>query len=404
MIRLFRQKRIYLDYASAPPVRGEALRAMHDAEKYIGNPGAIHQEAVDAKRALERARGEIARLLAVKPREIIFTGGLTEANNIAILGTARMLDLPTGRQAARTNTPGLQGTHWIVSSIEHSSILECFAEIERLGGVVTHIDPDHRGVITPEVVALSLRKETVFVSIGWANNELGTIQPLREVRAVIAAHERAHGTRVTFHTDAGQAPLYLSTTAHSLGVDLLSLGSNKLYGPHGIGALYISNRAALARVGFGGNQERQLRPGTENVALAVGFAEAYIHVARERHQEGERVRALRDLLAERIAQSIPQSIVNGDRMLALPHMLNISIPGISSEYLTLALDAKGIALSTKSACREGEEAESHAVAALKGPDWAARTALRFSLGAETRQKEVLRVVHALETVLSSAAG
>lgn len=393
------KKRVYLDYASAPPVRAEALQAMHDAEKYVGNPGAIHREAVEAKRVLEAARNTVARLLAVKPREVVFTAGLTEANNIAIVGFARMLE-----RTRRT----LQGTHWIVSAIEHSSVLECFAEIERLGGTVTHLAPDQRGVILPTAVKTVLTPETVFISIGWANNEIGTIQPLREIAATVRAHELMHGTRVMLHTDAGQAPLYLSTTVHSLGVDLLALGSNKLYGPHGIGALYKSNHATLARVQFGGNQERQLRPGTENVALAAGFAVAFECVAREREAAGTRVRALRDELAQSLKQRIPGLIENGDSTLALPHMLNISIPDssstgrqVSSEYVTLALDAKGIALSTKSACREGEEAESHAVAALGGPAWAARTALRFSLGADTRRADIPRVVHALQAALST---
>lgn len=372
----------------------EARAAMHAAEKYVGNPGAIHREAVEAKGALEAARSTIARTLGVKPRELVFTGGLTEANNLAILGTARMLE--------RTRR-SLQDTHWVVSAIEHASVLECFGEIERLGGTVTHLAPDQRGVITPEAVGAVLTPETVFVSIGWANNETGTIQPLRDIAAVIRTHERATGSRIMLHSDAGQAPLYLSTTVHSLGVDLLSLGSNKLYGPHGIGALYLSNRAALARVEFGGNQERQLRPGTENVALAAGFAAACASAAKERDTEAKRVRALRDTLAGALAAQIPGLIENGDRELALPHMLNISIRGISSEYMTLALDARGIALSTKSACREGEEAESHAVAALGGPEWAARSALRVSMGRETRSSDIPRVVHALKDSLAHAA-
>lgn len=391
---LFQRRRIYLDYASAPPVRREALAAMHAAERYIGNPGAIHREAVETKRSLEESRSTIARLLGVKQREVVFTAGLTEANNIAILGTARMLE-----STRRT----LAGTHWIVSAIEHSSVLECFAEVERLGGTVTHLAPNQRGVITPHTVQAALTPETVFVSIGWANNEIGTIQPLREIAAVVRVHESAQGTRIMLHTDAGQAPLYLSTTAHSLGVDLLALGSSKLYGPHGIGALHLSNRVALARVQFGGNQERQLRPGTENVALAAGFAAAFAAVAVEREREAKRVGALRDTLATSLAASIPGLVENGDRSLSLSHMLNVSIPDISSEYITLALDSRGIAVSTKSACREGEESHSHAVAALGGAPWIAQNTLRFSLGITTQKEDISRVVHALSAVLPPSA-
>lgn len=390
-------RRIYLDYASAPPVRSEALAAMHAAEQYIGNPGAIHREAVEAKKSLEISREAIARILGVKAREVIFTAGLTDANNLGILGYARALE-----RTRRT----FAGTHWVVSSIEHASVLECFAEIERLGGEVAHIDPDHRGIVTAESLKHVLKKETVLVSIGWANNELGTIQPLREISALIHAHEHAQGTSVMLHTDAGQAPLYLATTLHSLGVDLCALGSNKLYGPHGIGALYISNRAEIARVAFGGKQERGLRPGTENVALAAGFAASFECAAKEREAEEKRLRALRDDLAAQLRAAIPGLIVNGDLAHALPHMLNVSIPEVSSEYVTLALDHAGIAVSTKSACREGEESESHAVAALGrsptgetlgGEPWVARNTLRFSLGRDTRASDIPVVVKAVKS-------
>ncbi len=390
-----KRKRIYLDYASAPPMRAEAITATRAAEQYIGNPGAIHSEAVEAKKSLESSREGVARIFGVKPREVVFTSGLTDANNLAILGYARALEM-----TRRT----LAGTHWIVSSIEHASVLECFGEIERLGGEVAHIDPDHRGVISAESLKRALKKETVFVSIGWANNELGTIQPLRDISMLLQAHEKSEGSKIIFHTDAGQAPLYLATTIHSLGVDLCALGSNKLYGPHGIGALYISNRAEIVRVVFGGKQERGLRPGTENVALAAGFAAAFLAAAAERVTEGKRLRALRDDLEAQLRASVPGLVVNGASALTLPHMLNVSVPDVSSEYVTLALDHAGIAVSTKSACREGEESESHAVAALGSAPWVARNTLRFSLGRDTTSSDVRVVVHALSAILTRHRG
>ena len=392
----FKKRRIYLDYASAPPVLPEAERAMRDATKIIGNPGAIHADGVAAMRALEGARERIAAELEVKPREIIFTSGLTESNNIAIIGFARALE----------RLQGLAGTHWIVSSIEHSSVLDCFGEIERMGSTVTHIDPDEHGVIHAEHLEHALRPETVFVSIGWANNELGTIQPLAKITQVLRTHEKAHKTRVTLHSDAGQAPLYLPTTAHTLGPDLISIGGNKLYGPHGVGALYIGSRlvsADIARILHGGPQERGLRPGTESVALALGFAAAYGHVATIREREAKRLRQLRDVLARDLQHAIPEMMINGDLRHVLPHMLNLSIPHISSEYVVLALDSAGISLSTKSACREGEESRSHVVHVLGGPKWRAENTLRFSLGAETTAQHIVRTVAALATIVHRSA-
>lgn len=381
-----KRHRIYLDNASATPLCAEAAEAMRNAESLVGNPGAIHQEGVEAKRVLEDSRERVAHEFGVKAREIIFTSGLTEANNIAIIGYARQLE-----RLRRS----LTGTHWLVSSIEHDSVLGCFAEIERLGGTVAGVEPDYRGLITPEALKMALKPETAFVSIGWANNEIGTVQPLAKLARVIREHEKEHGTKIVFHTDGGQAPLYEATSIHSLDVDLLSLGSEKLYGPHGVGALYVRNGVEIAKTIFGGAQERGLRAGTENVALAAGFAAALNMITAERAKEAKRLEKLRNELASEIGKRVPDAIVNGDLKYSLPHMLNISIPDIQSEYVTLALDRAGVAISTKSACREGEERSSHVVAALGGEPWRAQNTLRFSLGRDADSKAIDRVVKAL---------
>jgi cysteine desulfurase len=343
---------------------------------------------VEAKSALERARSIIAAELACKSREIIFTSGLTESNDLAILGIARALD----------HANRFSGTHWVVSAIEHDAVLDSFAEVERLGGTVTHVQPNAKGVITPDSVAKEIRENTVLVSVGWANNEIGVVQPLRDIAR--AVREKNENTLI--HVDAGQAPLYFSPHVHTLGVDLFSLGSNKLYGPHGIGALYLSNRVTLAKILHGGKQERGLRPGTENVALAVGFAEAVRAISDTRENEKKRTRILRNLLEKNLIKRIEGVVVNGDSDRALPHMLNISIPGIQSEYVTLALDKNGIAVSTKSACREGEESRSHVVAAISSEAWRSENTIRFSLGRDTTEKDILRVVEVLYEVILSA--
>lgn len=375
-----------MDYATATPVVPEALHAMRTAEALVGNPGGIHVEGVAALASLEASRESVARELQCKPREIVFASGLTESNTLAIVGSARALE-----RTRRT----LTGTHWIVSAIEHSSVLACFAEVERLGGTVTHLDPDARGVFTPEKVATALREDTVFVSIGWANNELGVVQPIRDIVHII----RERNASIIVHTDAGQAPLYLKTGVNTLGVDLMSLGSNKLYGPHGIGALVVKDSTRLAPVLMGGGQEKGLRPGTENVALAAGFATALVSVARDRERESARLCDIRDELLRTLIQKIPGLVVNGDPKRALPHMLDISVPGVSGEYLALALDARGIAVSTKSACREGEANRSHVVAVLGGEEWRSLNTLRLSLGRQSRKTDIHSVVSTISDIL-----
>lgn len=392
-LTFLRRRRVYLDYASAAPVLPAALDAMREAENLAGNPGAIHREGVAAKRVLENARAQIAGVLGCKARGIIFTSGLTEANNISIIGFARALLLRGVR---------LQDTHWIVSSIEHLSVLACFAELERMGATVSRVEPDPRGIVQPSAVERVLRPETVFVSVGWANNEIGAVQPLADIARTLRAYESGNASSIIFHADGGQAPLYCATSVHSLGIDLLCLGSNKLYGPHGIGCVYVSERAHLAPVMLGGAQEANMRAGTENVALAAGFAAAFAIVAGERESESRRLKNLRDSFADQLLEQIPGLCVNGELKHALPHMLNVSIPPAdwrTTEYLTLALDHAGIAVSTKSACQEGEKA-SHVVAALGGEEWRAKNTVRFSLGRGTTFSELQKTIHTLQSLIA----
>ena len=384
----------------------EAARAVAEAEAFFGNPGSIHREGVAAAKLLLDSREKIARELGCKARDIVFTSGGTEANNLAIIGSARAIaarrnlaehqrGFASLANASLANSLSLQGTHWIVSAIEHPSVLECFGEIERLGGRVDFVEPDSKGMIQPEVLARMLRRETVFVSIGWANSEIGIVQSLAKIARELHAYETANKTTIIFHSDAGQAPLYDAARVHSLGVDILTLDSAKLYGPRGIGCLYLSDRVELAPMILGGKQERGLRAGTENVALAAGFARAFKIIAAERAPESKRLEKLRHYLAKEIRTRIPGVILNGDKDASMPHILNISIPDISSEYVTLALDHSGIAVSTKSACREGEKQRSHVVEALGGDEWHAKNTLRFSLGRDTREKDLKQTIDAL---------
>ncbi len=425
-----KKERIYLDYASATPILPEAALVVANAQGTFGNPGSIHAEGVAAARSLKDSRERIAREIGAKAREIIFVSGGTEANNLAILGFARAIEFGkiqsselNGSQApsfvSSSGISPISQTHWIVSSIEHPSVLECFGEVERLGGKVDFVDPDANGIIRPDAVARLLRTETIFVSIGWGNSEIGVVQPLGHIARVLRAHEKTHDSTILFHSDAGQTPLYDAANVHSLGVDLLTLDSGKLYGPRGIGCLYVDQEVTLAPIQLGGNQERGLRAGTENVALAAGFAEAFSIIGRERTAESKRLRALRDDLASQIVAQLPGTIINGSTSLttggnparSMPHILNISIPDISSEYITLALDHAGIAISTKSACREGDAKESHVVKILASAaevstkevqvsQWRSRNTLRFSFGRDSHTNDNKRIVDTLVKVIA----
>ncbi|HET8580863.1 MAG TPA: aminotransferase class V-fold PLP-dependent enzyme [Candidatus Paceibacterota bacterium] len=375
-MRFFRRTpaRTYLDYAGAMPVSDGAREAFLAALEQYGNPGAIHTEGRDASGLLETARRAIAAELAVKAAELTFVSGGTEGNDLAILGAYR---------AARAAGRRPETLHAIASAIEHPSVLECFARIAQEGVSVTYVSPDARGLIRPEAVAAALTQDTFLVSVGWANGEIGTIQPLSAIAARIRAHEKERRTRVLLHADAGQAPLYAHPHAHTLGVDLLTLDGGKLGSPRGIGALYAGHGAAIAPILAGGGQEDGMRPGTPAVALAAGLAAALREVSRTRAAESARLAGLREQLIARIAAepSLAGTIVNGTAKEQLPHLLSISVPGIDNEYAALSLDQAGFAIATKSACREGER-ESHVVAALCGAEdaWRARSALRISLG------------------------
>lgn len=306
----FRPTRIYLDNASATLPCKEAIQALKAGWQVAGNPGAIHREGVEAKALLERSRADIAAVLQVKPRELLFTSGSTEANNLCIVGYARRLLRERGT---------LDGTHWIVSAIEHPSVLESFGEVERLGGAVTFVDPDTSGFVRAEALERVLRPETVLVSIGWANSEIGAIQPLRALSQLLAARAKSGLDVPLLHSDLGQAPLFRVPHVHTLGLDMAVLGSGKLYGPRGIAAVFLSDRAQVVAGSWGGDQERGLRAGTENPALAAGFAAALSALAVRRESDAIGQATLRDKLRERLSREL-ELVENTPRKDALPNI------------------------------------------------------------------------------------
>lgn len=403
-------KRVYLDYASTTPLDRRVQKAMEPFfSKAFGNPSSIHAEGVLAKKVLDGARTNSARLLEAHADEIVFTSGGTEANNLALLGTIGALDGTWNMEhGGKKVLP-----HVVTTNIEHSSILEPLQELEREGRVeVTYVPVEANGVVKAEKILAAIRPNTVLVSVQYANNEIGTVQPIRKIGQLLVPlrnskfilHNSPNEKRYpVFHSDACQAPLYLRCLVNALGVDLLTLDAHKIYGPKGVGALYVRRGTPLSPTLYGGGQERGLRSTTENIPGIVGFAEALRIATVEREKESVRVAKLRDsfYLFIRANKKVAQTmVVNGsmEKSERLPNNLNISLPGVDTEFLTLQLDTQGVSVSTKSSCLKDEK-ESYVISALGGTYERARSSLRVTLGRFTTQKEIDLCVRALGKVL-----
>jgi cysteine desulfurase len=398
-------KRIYLDYAAATPVDPRVKEAMEPFwSENFGNPGGLYREGVLAKRAVEEARKKIARELGAREDEIIFTASGTESCNLAILGVAREY---------RAN-----GKHIITSKIEHHAVLRPLELLEKegfsaLGGPasgweVTYLEVGKDGIVNPEDLKKSLRPETVLVSVMYVNNEIGTIQPIREIAKIIKDYKSRRFSRDPdpkasglpfFHTDACQAVGYLDLNVTSLGVDLMSFSGYKFYGPKGIGLLYKSRNIMLKPPIVGGEQELGLRPGTEAMALIVGVSRAF-ELSSSNEEENKRLSGLRDYFIDRIRKEIPDSILNGDPKKRIPANVNFSFRGIDNEELVLRLDAEGIAVATGSACRRNSIGSSHVILALgREPEYALGT-IRFSFGRDTDKESLDYTIDKLKEIVA----
>jgi cysteine desulfurase len=363
------QKRIYLDYAASTPVDAEVLKTMmpYFAEDF-GNANSIHQEGVKAKQALDNARSNLAGILNARSEEVVFTSGGTESNKIAI----------------ESVFDDLKNKHAVTSTIEHPSVLDVFKALEKRGLQVTYVGVGETGVVNPKDVRDAIKENTVLVSIMYVNNEIGTIQPINEIAKVIRSKKKEYSSDIYFHTDASQAPLYLSLNTIKLGVDMMTLGGQKMYGPKGIGCLYKKKDIKI------------IRQGTENIPLIVGFAKALELADVNREEESKRLTELRDYFIEELKKQIPQVELNGSREQRSPNNINIYIPNIDGEFFTILLDSKGIACSTKSACKVDDEDEgSYVIEALGHSKERSKSSLRFSLGKTTTRKDIDYVVQTL---------
>jgi cysteine desulfurase NifS len=359
----------------ADPVREAMLPYL---EGGYGNPSSIHSTGRDARDAVEEARRRLARLLETKPRRVLFTGSGSESDNLALKGIAFALSD--------------EGRHIITTTIEHPAVLGTCAFLEHSGYRVTYLEVDQDGLVEPARLASALDDDTILVSIMMANNEVGTIQPIRELAAVT----REYG--VLFHTDAVQAVGKIPVDVTALDVDLLSLSAHKFHGPKGAGALYARKGVDLAPLIHGGKQEQGLRAGTENVAAIVGLGRA-AELAGQALAHGGRIRALRDRLEAGVRDLIPGARLNGHPERRLPNTLNLSLPGLRGESLVVALDQHGIALSSGSACKSGSPEPTHVLTAMGRSAADAHCAVRFSLADDTTEPDIDATLEALARVL-----
>lgn len=391
-------REVYLDHAATTYLDQRVKEAM---EPYwgteFGNPSSLYRAGRKAKEALDNARQTVARFLNCRPEEIIFTGGGTEAINLAIFGIAHFY-------SNILKNVGMSRGHLVTSKIEHHAVLHSMQALGKEGFDVTYLDVDEYGMVKPEDVKKALRPDTILVSIMYANNEIGTIEPIAEIGKIVrqVREERKasnNQTPIFFHTDACQAAGALDINVEKLGVDLLAINGSKIYGPKGVGCLYVRRGVRLQPLIYGGGQENNLRSGTENVPGIAGLAKALELAQAEREKENARLSELRDYLIQRILKEIPKTVLNGHAADRLPNNVNISVLDIEGEAMILYLDAKGIYISTGSACTSTTLDPSHVILALGRPYEYAHGSLRFTLGRRTTKEDLDYVMEVLPAVV-----
>ncbi len=374
-------KRIYLDYAATTPTHPEVVRAMlpYFADAF-GNPSSLYYYGLEAKAAIEKARAKVAGLIGAVDTEIIFVTGGTEANNWAIKGTV------FAHEDSRD--------HIITSSIEHHAVIETCRFLEKQGFKVTYLPVDEHGQLEPDDVKRAITSRTILISVMHANNEIGTVEPIAEIGKI------AKEAGVYFHTDAVQTAGHLPVNVNELGVDLLSISAHKLYGPKGVGALYIRKGIRLPPFMHGGGQEGGLRAGTENVPGIVGFGEAAELARQDIVEETERLTYLRGQLTKGLLERVDHIRLNGHPQNRLPNNINISIEFVEGESMCLNLDLEGICASTGSACSSSSLESSHVLLALGLAHEQAHGSLRFSLGKWTTEEEINQVLEVLPRIVA----
>ncbi len=373
-------KKIYLDYAATTPIDPRVIRKMTPfLKEKFGNTMSLHSFGQEAKQALEESRQAVADLIKAKANEIIFTSSATESNNLALKGVAFL-------KKEKRN-------HIIISSIEHPSIMESAKWLETQGFEVTRLKVDKYGLVNPEDLKKAIKKETILVSVMHANNEIGTIEPIEEIGKI--CKEKG----IYFHTDAAQTFGKIPIDVNKMNIDLMTMSSHKMYGPKGVGALYIRDGVKITPLLHGGGHELGLRSSTVNVAGIVGFAQACKICKKEMKKTTKRLRKLRDKLIKGILSKIPHSYLNGHPKKRLPNNANFSFEFVEGESIVMQLDLLGIAASTGSACATAKLEPSHVLLAIGLKPQKAHSSLRLSLGRWTKEKEIDYVLKVLPGVV-----
>ena len=370
--------RVYLDFNATTPVEPAVLDAMLPYfSGQFGNASSIHAFGQKARAAVEIAREQVAILLGARPQEIVFTSGGTESDNHAIFGI-----VSSSFTSLTSSTSATPRPHIVTSTIEHEAVLNACQALEKQGASVTYLPVDRDGLIDLGDLRRACRPETALITIMHANNELGTVQPLEEIGRI------AKGADVYFHTDAVQSAGKIPTDVNRMQLDLLSISGHKLYAPKGIGALYIRGGTRLRQLLYGGHHQRGMRPGTENVAGIVGLGKAAEIARKSLAEDAQRLSGLRDRLERQLVARVPKSRVNAGAAPRTPNTTNILFPGVEGEALLIALDLKGLAVSTGAACSSGAVEASHVLTAIGLPPEDARASLRFSLGRHTTESDI----------------
>jgi cysteine desulfurase len=385
-------KRIYFDYAATTPIDKSVLQKMmpYLKNKY-GNASSLHKFGQEANNALDEARERVAKFLNCKPAEIIFTGSASESDNLAIRGVIK---------AIKKKKQAGERIHVITSKIEHKAVLETFKDIEKDGARVVYLPTGTDGLINLDDLRAEITPETDLISIMYANNEVGSIQPIKKIGEIVAKINKNEEHPVYFHTDAAQAANWLDCDVGKLGVHLLTLSGHKIYGPKGVGVLYVKEGTPILPIIFGGDQEWKLRAGTENIANIVGMAEA---IKKIKHTKSEfmEMAKMRDMLVKGVLSNVQGSKINGPKKEedGLPNIVNFSFLGVEGESLVIALDQQGIAASTGSACTSTALMPSHVLIAMGLIDLDAHSSLRISLGKYTTIQEINKFIKTLPKIV-----